>query len=102
MLSRLNALLAIYFYDYISSGVGQLIKDEFSKTHLLFALFYSLVLSYLFSALVPIFISLLVLIVSARFFVKRLGGLNGDVYGFIIEVSELVLLNYLIIQFITL
>ena len=96
MLSRLNAVLAIYFYNYISSGVGQLIKDELKIKYLLFTLFYSLGIAFYFSSLSFIFISFTVLIVIAHFFMKRLGGLNGDIYGLIIEVSELVLLNYVI------
>ncbi len=98
MFSRLNATLAIYFYKYISSGVGQLIKDELDIKYIIFALFYSLVIAYFFSAISLLFISLIVLVLSARFFVKRLGGLNGDVYGFIVEVSEVVLLNFLVFR----
>ncbi|MEA3228268.1 MAG: adenosylcobinamide-GDP ribazoletransferase [Campylobacterota bacterium] len=96
MLSRLNALLAIYFYDYMSSGVGQLLKDELVARYLLFAIFYSLALLYIFSFIAALLISLVVLVLIARFFQKRLGGLNGDIYGFIIELSELALLNYVI------
>lgn len=98
MLSRLNATLAIYFYNYMSSGVTQLIKEELKLKHLLFALSYSLIIAYLFSFTTAFIISILVLIISARFFVKRLGGLNGDIYGFIIEVTELALLNFIIIS----
>ena len=96
MLSRLNAILAIYFYDYISSGVGQLIKEEFHLKHLLFALLYTTVITDSFSFIGAFIALFLVLVITAHFFVKRLGGLNGDIYGFIIEVSELVMLNYVI------
>jgi cobalamin 5'-phosphate synthase/cobalamin synthase len=96
MYSRLNALFAIYFYDYISSGLGQLLKDEVSFKYLLFALAYSLFFGWFFSFVGAIFISLFVLVVCGWFFTKRYGGLNGDIYGFIIEVSELVLLNYVV------
>ncbi len=98
MFSRLNASLAIYFYEYISSGVGKLIKDELSLKQLAFALFYTLLLAYIFSFVSAFVISLVVLVLSARFFTNRLGGLNGDVYGFIVEVSEVVLLNYIIVS----
>ena len=43
MFSRLNAVMAIYFYNYISSGVGALIKEELSTKYLLIAIFYSLI-----------------------------------------------------------
>ena len=98
MFSRLNATLAIYFFDYVSSGVSMLIKEELTFKHLLFALFYSLVLAYLFSNISLIFLSIIVMFVIAKFFTSRLGGLNGDIYGLIIEVSELALLNLIIIQ----
>ena len=98
MLSRLNAVLAIYFYDYISSGVGKLLKNELNKKQLLFALLYTLCLALSFNFLDAFIISTLVLIICAKFFTSRLGGLNGDMYGFIIEVTELFLLNYIIIS----
>ena len=98
MFSRLNATLSIYFYDYISSGVGKLIKEELGKKQLFFAVLYTLSLAFLFNFLDAFIISTLVLIVCAKFFTSRLGGLNGDTYGFIIEVTELALLNYIIIS----
>lgn len=97
MLSRFNATLAIYFYKYISSGVGALIKKELGLKHILFTSFYVLSLAYIFDFLTALFVSILVLIICAKFFTSRLGGLNGDVYGFIIELTELFLLNYIII-----
>ncbi len=97
MFSRLNASLAIYFYDYVSSGVGALLKEEFVLRYLLFSLAYSLLLAYFFSFLGAFILSAFILILCARFFSARLGGLTGDVYGFIIEVTELALLNYVII-----
>jgi len=98
MFSRLNAVIAIYFYDYISSGVGKLLKEELSKKHLFFAGLYSLTLAFSFHFFDAFIVSILVLIICAKFFTARLGGLNGDIYGFIIEVTELILLNYIIIS----
>jgi len=97
MLSRLNAVLAIYVYEYISSGVGALIKEELTMKQLLTALLLSLVVASLFSFLSAFIISALVFLFCAKFFISRLGGLNGDNYGFIIEMTELFLLNYIII-----
>jgi len=98
MLSRLNATLAIYLFKYISGGIGKLIKDELITKQLLFSIFYSLPIIYIFSFLDELFISLGVLFLSGLFFNKRLGGLNGDIYGFIIELTELALLNYIIVS----
>lgn len=97
MLSRLNATLAIYFYKYISSGVGALIKKELKIVHILFALLYTLAIAFYFNSLVLFILSSFVLVLCAHFFTRRLSGLNGDIYGFIIELTELLLLNYLII-----
>ena len=98
MFSRLNATLAIYFFDYISSGVSMLIKEELKLKYLLFALLYSITLAYLFSSIWFFVLSVIVLFVIAKFFISRLGGLNGDIYGLIIEVTELALLNLIILQ----
>ena len=101
MFSRLNATVAIYFYNYISGGVGGLLKEELTTKHLLFALSYSLIIAYFFSYLIAFIVSIFILLFTARFFVKRLGGLNGDIYGFIIEVTELALLNFIIISYLS-
>ena len=98
MFSRLNAVLAIYFYNYISSGVGKLLKEELTFKYLITALFYSLFIAYFFSFSGAFLVAVLVLLIIAKFFTSRLGGLNGDIYGFIIEVTELALLNYIIIS----
>ena len=98
MFSRLNATLGIYFYDYISSGVGKLLKEELKRKHILIAIFYSLVIAYFFSFSSAFLLAILVLLIIGKFFTSRLGGLNGDIYGFIIEVTELSLLNYIIIS----
>ena len=98
MFSRLNAVIAIYFYDYISSGVGKLLKEELKTKHLFFAIVYSLIIAYFFSFASAFLLTILVLLIIGKFFTSRLGGLNGDLYGFIIEVTELVLLNYIIIS----
>ncbi|WP_457744623.1 adenosylcobinamide-GDP ribazoletransferase [Sulfurimonas sp.] len=96
MLSRLNAVVAIYFYDYVSSGVGALLKEELHLKQLFFAVVFSFIVAYLFSFTVGFFTALLLLFFIARFFTKRLDGLSGDIYGFIIEVTELFLLNLII------
>lgn len=98
MLSRLNATFSIYFYKYISDGVANIIKKELTLRYLCIAFIYSLIISFIFSYLSAFLISFFTLIICAKFFTSRLGGLNGDIYGFIIEVTELFLLNYIIIK----
>lgn len=99
-LSRLNAVLAIYFYPYITpSGMGSLAKEEFTKKQMLVALFYSFLIVLLYNKLLLFVSALLVLFVIKSIFVKRYGGFTGDIYGFTIEVTELVLLNLLLFGF---
>jgi len=42
---------------------------------------------------VLVVVSLLVLLACAYFFTRRYGGFTGDIYGFMIETTELVLLH---------
>ena len=97
MLSRLNASIAIYLYPYLSqNGIGSLAKKEFDKKLFFITITYTLLLGmWVYWGLVVI--SLLVLFVSKYFFVKRYGGFSGDIYGFIIELTELILLNAIIV-----
>lgn len=98
MLSRLNAAVAIYLYPYINpNGMATLAKEEFKKSQLVIALLYSLVLILFFNTAVLFVSALLVLFVLKLFFMKRYGGFSGDIYGFTIEVTELVLLNLILI-----
>lgn len=97
MLPRLNVVLAIYFYPYVTpNGMSTLAKAELTKTELFIALFYSLVLVAFFNIWLALVSALLVLFVIKSFFIKRYGGFTGDVYGFSIEVTELILLNVLL------
>ncbi len=100
MLGRFNAVLAIYNYPYISpNGMSALAKEEFTTAQFLFACLYVLVLSMLFS-LSLLFCSLFVLFLIKLFFMRRYGGFSGDIYGFTIELSELILLNIIVIGYI--
>ena len=95
--SRFNAVLAIYFFPYISSGVTKLIKDELKLKHLIFSFLSVLVIALYFNLTFLLILSAVFSILIALFFKYRLGGLNGDIYGTIIELSELFMLNYLIL-----
>jgi cobalamin 5'-phosphate synthase/cobalamin synthase len=98
MLSRFNAVIAIYFFPYISKGgIGTLAKEEFKLHHIIVSSLYVILFSYLFFKLSFVVMSLLVLFSISVFFMKRYGGFSGDIYGFTIEVSELLLINLLMI-----
>ena len=98
MLSRYNTVLAIYFFPYIrKEGMSTLAKQEFTKTELLISTAVVLLFVTLSGSWLLLAVSLLTLLLIKRFFIKRLGGFSGDIYGFLIEVTELVLLNVLLI-----
>jgi cobalamin 5'-phosphate synthase/cobalamin synthase len=93
MLSRFNASLAIYFFPYVSkNGMSTLAKEEFTRSQLLFSALYVLALG-MWLSWVLVVVSLLVLLACAYFFTRRYGGFTGDIYGFMIETTELVLLH---------
>ena len=96
LLSRFNAVLAIYLFPYISqNGMGALAKAELKGSQVLIALIYVAILSY--SILWLFALGLLVLFVIKTFFIRRYGGFSGDIYGFTIEVTELILLNAILL-----
>jgi len=100
MLSRLNIVFAIYNYPYVSpNGMSTLAKEELTQTQFITALIYSLFLTLVFSTPMLIFTSLITLWLIKNFFIKRYGGFTGDIYGFSIEVTELVLLNIILLGF---
>ncbi len=98
MFSRLNAVLAIYFFRYISSGVGALLKEELTFKMLMMSVIFSLIIAFLFSFTLGFFVSLITLLLVGKFFTARVGGLSGDIYGFLIEFSELILLNFALVS----
>ncbi|MBA1438346.1 MAG: adenosylcobinamide-GDP ribazoletransferase [Epsilonproteobacteria bacterium] len=98
LLSRFGAVVAIYNFRYISSGVGALIKEELQTRYLLTTLLYTSLLAFLFGFSSGILLTLLTTFLLGSLLSRRYGGLNGDMYGFIIEINELILLNYLIFQ----
>ncbi len=101
MLSRFNAVLAIYFYPYVSpSGMSSFAKEELKSFQVLAATIYVITIGALMLGLlnlVLMFVSLLILFVIKLYFLKRYGGFTGDIYGFTIEVTELILLNTILI-----
>jgi cobalamin 5'-phosphate synthase/cobalamin synthase len=98
MLSRYNVVLAIYLFPYIrKEGMSTLAKQEFTKRQLVISSLIVLALVAWSGSWLLLGISLLTLLLIKQFFIRRLGGFSGDIYGFLIEVTELVLLNVLLI-----
>ena len=96
-LSRFNAVVAIYSFPYVSSGISQFVKEELDFRLFLLSAAFVMIIAFLFDGLWLLIVSLLFGFLVARLFVKRYGGLNGDMYGFVIETTELLLLNLLML-----
>ena len=100
MLSRYAVLIGIYFFPYKGRGMGSLPKQQFKKEHLVVASIYTSVVALLFFGLSAVFyllLSVLSVVLLSRLFVKKFGTLNGDMYGATIELTELALLQLLLI-----
>ena len=96
-LSRFNAVMAIYTSPYISSGISQLVKEELDFKMVLASFGFVFLVALYMHALWLLGLALFFGVVVSRLFVGRYGGLNGDMYGFLIEITELFLLNLLIV-----
>ena len=99
MLSRFNVVLAIYFFPYIrENGMSTLAKEEFIKPQLITSVVLVLLSSFFFtSGFILLAISLISLVFFKLWFTKRFGGFSGDLYGFMIEGTELILLHGIIV-----
>lgn len=103
MASRFNAVLAIYISPYISAGgIGTLAKEELKGFQVIATSLYLIALGVwsgveVYNLVTLMFVSLFVLFVIKFFFTKRYGGFSGDIYGFTIEVTELILLNAVLV-----
>ena len=98
LLPRLAVVFSIYAYAYVSpNGMSTLAKEELKLWQVGVAFAYSLLLSVLFKTFFLLLLTFVVLFVIKRFFIKRYGGFTGDIYGFSIEVIELVVLNAIIL-----
>ena len=94
LIPRLVAVYEIYFFPYVSKqGMSTLAKEEFTAKQLAAVTLYSLLLIAFFQSFLLLGVALLVMLLIKGFFIKRYGGFTGDIYGFSIEVIELILLN---------
>lgn len=98
MLPRLAVVFMIYTYPYVSkAGMSSLAKEELQGWQVFIALVYTLCAVFYFDAWVLLLVTVLVSLLIKTFFIKRYGGFTGDIYGFSIEVIELILLNIALI-----
>jgi cobalamin 5'-phosphate synthase/cobalamin synthase len=97
LLPRLIIVFCTYFFPYVSGGMSTLAKEELQSRQVFAALLYSLLFIFLYNAWFLLAGALFIMLLVKRFFIKRYGGFTGDIYGFTIEVTELFLLNLIII-----
>ncbi|MDQ1339282.1 MAG: adenosylcobinamide-GDP ribazoletransferase [Campylobacterota bacterium] len=101
MLSRYGAVIAIKKYDYVrKDGIATLAKNELPlKIFILSSLFVFIVGVLIdFEIFLVLFIFVIIFtFILCEFFKRKYDGLSGDMYGFIIELNELLLLNILIV-----
>jgi cobalamin synthase len=103
MLARFNTVLAIYFFAYIrENGMSTLAKQEFTLPQLIFSSLTVVGTAFFFPAgLVLLLGSLLSLLFFKVWFTSRFGGFSGDLYGFMIEGTELILLHVILVWSLT-
>nr|WP_275856486.1 adenosylcobinamide-GDP ribazoletransferase [Sulfurimonas sp. MAG313] len=99
MLSRFNVVLAIYFLPYIrENGMSTLAKKEFIRPQLIVSIILVFATSLFFNqGLILLALALVSLFLFKLWFTKRFGGFSGDLYGFMIEGTELILLHGVIV-----
>jgi len=101
LLGRFSAVAAIRFFPYVrKEGMGSLAKAELTAPLFWTAAFATLLIGAALGAAlfaVMMAVSVVATWLLGSWLTKRFGGLSGDMYGFIIELNELLLLNLLIL-----
>ena len=99
MVGRLGQVLAAVRFPYIRpEGLGKLFKDYVGPSQLWPGIVLSLGASWLaFNYWGPLLITLMlaVMALQGKYITNKLGGLTGDVYGAICEISEVVFLMFI-------
>jgi adenosylcobinamide-GDP ribazoletransferase len=101
-LGRWSLTLAIVFFPYAREhGLGRNVKDRSTWRQIVLATGTSILVAffiYYWMGLVIMLTVALVVGLVARFAINRISGLTGDIYGAICEITELVVLLILVIQ----
>jgi len=92
--SRYSVIFSIKFFPYISQGMAKSAKYELKNYHLAVASLIMIVLCTFVYKFALIFLvgSVFFSLFFGFLLTKKFGGLNGDMYGFLIEVNELLML----------
>ncbi len=96
VLGRWISVFSIYcFKTAKKDGLGYFFKEKMRLIELLISLLFTTLIIFFFNGLPGMIILLCVTIISfpiSLFFTKKLGGLTGDVYGTLCEITELLAL----------
>lgn len=104
MLGRLTQIVGVSCFPYVrETGLAKKFNDYIGKRELFLASLSSLLICLLVAELVGFIFfiaTVLIAVLGGRYVSYKLGGLTGDVYGAITEISEVLLLiiGYLIIK----
>ena len=103
MFARFNTVLAIYFFSYVrKEGMSTLAKQEFTLPQLIVSTLTVGLTAYFFPAGFTLLLaSLACLLFFKVWFTSRFGGFSGDLYGFMIEGTELILLHVILVWSLT-
>jgi len=102
-LSRLSMVLAVHYFPYArKEGFGKSYKLYLKRKHVLFAFFWTIIISItllFWQSIILIIIGLLFTFVISKFITKKIDGLTGDNYGAINEIIEIITLLTAILLF---
>ncbi|TCS79930.1 adenosylcobinamide-GDP ribazoletransferase [Tepidibacillus fermentans] len=93
LLARFGVVLAVFLFPYArKEGLGRMLKEALTLKNFLFTLLWILPLFWLTSYGIYMFLLITGFVfLFGVYFTKKLGGLTGDVYGWLIEGGETVL-----------
>jgi adenosylcobinamide-GDP ribazoletransferase len=93
-LSRYSVIFPIYFFPYMWQGMAKSVKEGLKNYHLVLASLIMIILCTFVYKFALIFLagSVFFSLFFGFLLTKKFGGLNGDMYGFIIEINELLML----------
>lgn len=93
VLARWGVLLAIILFPYArEKGMGLQFKQWLTWPVLLYSILWFLPMVYVSTSFIwMLLVIILFILISGLYFTKKLGGLTGDIYGWLIEGSEALL-----------
>lgn len=96
MLARLTQLVGVVYFPYVrETGLAKSFIDYIEKNDLYFASLLSLVICIIikgFLGIIFLISTFFLALIGGNYFASKIGGLTGDVYGAITEVTTVILL----------